>query len=136
MVAAETEVSMSTEAKQKKVETYECDKCGACCEKLIVEIDELDLVREPKLRGVATLMDGCGSIQYDSVWEKEYLLTCAEPCPMLSDDKTCSVYPTRPNACVAMQAGDEQCQIAREAAGLPPLEPVKLTNTNLFSAEH
>ena len=48
-------------------------------------------------------------------------LACGQACPFLSAEKTCSIYPTRPNDCVAMQAGDEQCQQARAAAGLSPL---------------
>ena len=31
----------------------------------------------------------------------------------------CSIYPTSPNACVGMQAGDEQCRDARAVEGLP-----------------
>jgi Fe-S-cluster containining protein len=46
-----------------------------------------------------------------------------QPCMFLGNDNLCQVYPTRPNACVGMQAGDKQCQAAREEAGLPPLDP-------------
>lgn len=46
-----------------------------------------------------------------------------KPCQFLDGNNRCSIYPTRPNACVAMEAGDEQCQAAREAEGLPPLLP-------------
>ena len=46
------------------------------------------------------------------------------PCPFLGGDNRCTIYPTRPNVCVAMQAGDEQCQAARAEMGLPPLLPV------------
>ena len=42
-------------------------------------------------------------------------------CNFLRGDNTCAIYPTRPNVCVAMQPGDEQCQEAREAEGLGPL---------------
>ena len=47
------------------------------------------------------------------------------PCRFLGADKKCGIYPTRPNDCVGMQADDEQCQMARGYAGLPPLEPVQ-----------
>ena len=45
------------------------------------------------------------------------------PCPMLDCYNRCTIYPSRPNNCVAMQAGDGQCQWARSRLGLPPLEP-------------
>lgn len=51
------------------------------------------------------------------------LIAGPRPCQFLGPDSTCSLYFTRPNACVAMQAGDEQCQRARQAEGLPLLEP-------------
>lgn len=43
------------------------------------------------------------------------------PCTFLGSDNRCTIYPTRPNDCVAAQAGDEQCQEARRVAELPPL---------------
>ena len=52
-------------------------------------------------------------------------LACGQACPFLSEGKTCSIYPTRPNDCVAMQAGDEQCQQARAEAELPPLQSLE-----------
>ena len=33
-----------------RMQRYECDKCGACCKgTLIVEADDLDVLREPRL---------------------------------------------------------------------------------------
>jgi Fe-S-cluster containining protein len=109
---------------------YECDRCGLCCRKLIIEIDHLDVVREPRLLPPATLLlDGNGAITFDSDWEKQYSLACGEArkCPCHSMDgavSTCAIYPTRPNVCVAFEAGSEQCQELRETYGLPPLQPV------------
>lgn len=108
-------------------ESYECDRCGACCQSLIIEIDHIDVVREPKLLSVARLMDGNGKIQYESEWEKQYSLACGSRCPMLGDGNLCSIYPSRPNVCVAMEAGDEQCQMARGMMGLSPLLPLETT---------
>jgi len=107
---------------------YECDKCGACCSGgLIVEADDLDVLREPKLidadphhRG-NTVEVVVSEIQTE--W-KAVILACGTPCSFLGPDKLCVIYPTRPNCCVAMQAGVDQCQDARLIAGLPPLEPV------------
>jgi uncharacterized protein len=106
---------------------YECDKCGACCKgSLIVEADDVDVLREPRLidadpyhrgKSVAQVVD-----EIQTEW-KAVILACCRPCPFLGMDNACTIYPTRPNDCVAMEAGDEQCQYAREAAGLPPLLP-------------
>jgi hypothetical protein len=104
-------------------DVYECDHCGACCKHLIIEIYHVDVVREPKLLPHAELLDGRGTIEFESNWEKEYLLACAKPCGLLGPDNLCTIYPTRPNCCVGLEAGDEQCQMAREAAGLEPLQP-------------
>lgn len=110
------------------MDRYECNKCGACCKgSLIVEADDLDVLREPRLidadrhhRGkpVAQMVE---EIQTDM---KAVILACGSPCPFLGSDNGCTIYPTRPNACVGMQAGDEQCQEARVAAGLAPLQPI------------
>lgn len=107
---------------------YECDKCGACCKgSLIVEADDLDVLREPRLidadrhhrgKSVAQIVL---EIQTDM---KAVILSCGASCPFLGSNNACTIYPTRPNACVGMQAGDEQCQEARAAEGLTPLEPV------------
>ena len=45
-------------------------------------------------------------------------------CHFRTEDHLCSIYPTRPNVCVAIQAGDEQCQDSRWAGGLPALRPL------------
>lgn len=106
--------------------THRCDGCGLCCKHLIIEIDHLDVVREPRLAPPATrLLDGGGSVRYESEWEKQYGLACgpAHPCPMLGPDNRCGIYPTRPNCCVAFEAGGDQCQELRAAHGLPPLRP-------------
>lgn len=109
---------------------YECDKCGACCAgHLIIETTALDVMREPKLIEAdphyASLSREEVLTQLDSEW-RALIIACGtcRPCVFLGSDKRCAIYPTRPNACVGLQPGDEQCQFARRAAGLPPLEPV------------
>jgi len=107
---------------------YECDKCGACCKgSLLIEADDLDVLREPRLieadphhagKPVQQIMH-----EIQTEW-KAVLLACGSPCAFLGADNTCTIYPTRPNACVGMQAGDEQCQNARAEQGLSPLLPV------------
>jgi Fe-S-cluster containining protein len=107
---------------------FECDNCGACCQgHLIVEADDFDVLREPRL--IEADKHHCGKSVEVVVAEiqtefKAVFLALGAPCPFLSPDKLCAIYPTRPNCCVGMQAGDEQCQDARAAAGLLPLEPL------------
>jgi Fe-S-cluster containining protein len=75
---------------------------------------------------VARLLDGDGTITYESDWDREYGLACGKtsPCKLLGPDDLCTIYRTRPNACVAFQVGDEQCQMARGSMGLAPLMPM------------
>jgi Fe-S-cluster containining protein len=107
---------------------YECDKCGACCKgTLIVEAEELDVLREPRIIDADSHHRGKSVEQMvheiQTEW-KAVILACSRPCMFLGEDNLCQIYPTRPNACVGMQAGDEQCQDARAANGLPPLLPI------------
>jgi len=94
----------------------ECKQCGSCCRQAIVEIEHLDIVREPRLLKHAQLMDGNGKIKYDSDWEKEYLLACGETmrCFFLKNNR-CQIYPTRPNVCVYLEPGGEQCEMYRKS---------------------
>ena len=111
------------------MERYECDKCGACCKgSLIVEADDLDVMREPRLidadrhhRG-KSVEQMVFEIQHEG---KAVMLACASACSFLGADNHCSIYPTRPNVCVGMEAGDEQCQDARLSAGLFSLLPLE-----------
>ena len=100
-----------------------CDRCGACCGGvLIVEAEYLDALREPRLLKA----DASGRRVELSVLDDAHvvLLACGRdhPCRFRGADRLCAIYPTRPNACVAFEAGSEQCQEARAAFGLPPLQ--------------
>jgi len=46
-----------------------------------------------------------------------------ETCCFLDGDNRCTIYATRPELCRHFEAGSEQCQEARRARGLTPLEP-------------
>ena len=109
---------------------YECDRCGACCQgTLIVEAYYLDVLREPRVLDA----DVCGrrpTMDELSDETRCIVLAANQACRFLSADGRCTIYPTRPNACVAMQAGDEQCQDARRQQGLPPLQPTVESQTN------
>ena len=105
---------------------YVCDECGACCKgHLIVEVEDLDIIREPRLieadrhhqgKTVEKMLDDYGK-------GMAVIIAITKPCLFLAENK-CSIYPTRPNCCVGLQAGDDQCQEARTAEGLPSLLPV------------
>jgi Fe-S-cluster containining protein len=109
---------------------YVCDRCGACCRHLIVEADLIDYLREPRL---VELDPSYAGKSHEEIFHRlddtgrVIHIACgtARPCGFLNPDQTCGIYPTRPNDCVGMLAGDEQCQFARQAAGLPPLLPVE-----------
>jgi len=108
------------------IEAYECDRCGACCERLIIEVEHEDVLREPKIAESATLLDGRGKLPLvDAQWG----LACGSGCPFGSHDAdgkhACRIYATRPGVCVSMQAGSEQCVMARSIIGLEPLRPVR-----------
>lgn len=107
---------------------YECDKCGACCKgSLIVEVEDLDVLREPRLIDADPHHAGKPVDQMVHEIQEEWkavILACGRPCPFLAQDNQCTIYPTRPNCCVGLQAGDDQCQQARAAMGLSPLLPI------------
>ena len=107
---------------------FECDQCGACCQgTLIVEADAIDVLREPRLIDADRHHAGKPIAQVVNEIQNEWkavIIACGRPCAFLGTDKHCTIYPTRPSVCVGLQAGDEQCQEARAAAGIPPLLPV------------
>ena len=109
---------------------YECDKCGACCTgALIVEADELDVMREPRLPQAdpnyakLPVIDVVELLQCEP--GRAIVLAAGTPCEFLSAENHCEIYPTRPNACVWLQAGDDQCHQARKAVGLDELQPTR-----------
>ena len=109
---------------------FECDKCGACCKgSLIVEVEDLDVVREPRLIDADPHYHGKSVeqvlVQFQTDIGRAVIIACGKPCSFLGEDNHCSIYPTRPNCCVGLQAGDEQCQEARADHGLAPLLPVQ-----------
>lgn len=129
-------------------ETYECDGCGACCRQLIVEVDIIDVLREPKLRRLRPhKCDPSDIIDDDTVppgWDDRFregaTLVCgkSQPCPFLkrrtrlsnfSEPTRCSIYATRPSECVGFLAGSSKCQEVRSWEGLEPLLPTKAAIT-------
>ena len=105
---------------------YDCDGCGACClGYLLVEADMTDLLREPRLLEADQHRSGWSFDTAVRDLEEEdrcLLIAGVDRCPFLSAENRCLIYPTRPNACVGMQAGDGQCQQVRHEASLGPLQ--------------
>ena len=114
-------------------ERYECDLCGGCCRAMMVELTPIDLMREPKLQPLAR---PCHKVVWENGPNGEQKEVGKYPalamvtdgpdkaCRFLGDENRCSIYPTRPGACVALLAGSEQCQKERTKLGLPALLPV------------
>ncbi len=101
-------------------DNFECDKCGACCESLIVEAYDYDARREPKLYEIS-------NIPRESLREQERCIILYDrqtrACPFLcGETKHCQIYDTRPVACVMVEPGDAKCQQARLKKNLPLLQ--------------
>ena len=113
------------------MDRYVCDQCGACCRgTLLVEAYGIDVLREPRLASADVSRTDLASVEAvmaDLNADFDRCLIIAggkdQPCCFLGGDNRCTIYPTRPNVCVAMEAGSEQCQLAREASELRPLMP-------------
>jgi Fe-S-cluster containining protein len=103
---------------------------------LILEVDQVDLAREPRLQAVtmpfANGWPGFDDDEDEDEYERLGPLVPGFPygggirkeggaCPLLGSDNRCVIYATRPGCCVAFQAGSNQCQDARRRDGLPPL---------------
>lgn len=100
-------------------EVYECDGCGACCRSKLVDIYEVDTLRNPR---IAEQMNPLREPGFDG--EVGYLNCVSNGgCVFLRDDNRCGIYTTRPSACVVYEAGSDDCQQCRLDAGIPLLEP-------------
>ena len=105
-----------------------CDQCGACCKgHLIVEAYDLDLLREPHL-AAADIGEWTREMSYQTLMAeleqdgKCLIIAGGQECKFLRGDNSCAIYPTRPNVCVALEPGSDQCDEVREAEGLPQFE--------------
>ena len=99
--------------------TGSCDNCALCCQYLLVEADAVDVLREPRIESERPL----GNIHPRlSVLDVCWLLAGpGMPCPFLTPEKKCDIYPTRPEDCVAFVPGSPKCQELRKEFGLAPV---------------
>jgi Fe-S-cluster containining protein len=115
---------------------YDCQSCGACCvptydvesyvHLLQEDVDRLDAAGQ--LEDLAVQTNRYGPIRYeDPHWalltktqtqpEAEYTVCKALSGPV-GKDCSCSIYDSRPKACIDFQPGSLYCQAAREEIGL------------------
>jgi len=93
---------------------YECDRCGACCIHLAVQVFPPDESREGLISlYVIEADDGSKWLGYPEQYS----------CNMLQNDGSCQIYNTKPDCCSLFEAGSPLCQWARGKAGLGALHP-------------
>jgi Fe-S-cluster containining protein len=128
--------------------TTDCLRCGACCRSLIVEADLLDALREPRIAAVCGLpipaSDACSfddDEDGEDPWNGRVAILSPRRtpdghiagCAFLDAANRCTIYPTRPNICVAFAPGSRQCREVRgleteteagmaDCAATPPIE--------------
>ena len=96
-----------------------CENCGLCCENLLVLPNAVDVLREPRIETMRPLGKRAVSLSVlDACW---ILAGPGMPCPFLTPEKHCAIYPTRPGDCVAFVPGSAKCQELRAEHGLPPV---------------
>lgn len=90
----------------KEKYVFQCQRCGKCCEILGLPYDGFHIYELADFLGIDTdtLMDryyGTAFIKENG--EKAWTLddNKRHPCPFLAEDKTCKVYPVRPDPCRA-----------------------------------
>lgn len=109
---------------------YECDQCGACCEFFMAFATHVDCRREPKLMD-ADLSGQRIPLPMLAIGHQVILSQGpGNPCQMLTKEKQCGIYPTRPTRCVEFEPGSSACQQAREGLGHGPLLPKQPCTTN------
>lgn len=72
------------------MEDFKCKQCGRCCSELKLEIMEIDLIRDERLRMVAIKLP----TKSENPFEQSYILP--NPCPFKINNK-CAIYASRPN---------------------------------------
>ena len=102
-----------------------CDCCGLCCQRLIVEADAIDVLREPRIESQCPLGHRAEDLP---ILEARWILAGpGQPCPFLTPENRCGIYPARPWTCVAFAAGSSKCQQLRQEHGLPALAALPAT---------
>ena len=90
--------------------TRECQCCGQCCRRLLIECGWHDGLREPKLLEPAVNPHGLTAADLEDGLKCVILHECA----FLGADNLCTIYPTRPNVCVGFEPDGKQCRQIRK----------------------
>lgn len=99
---------------------YECDRCGACCATSQVVATVADVLREP------TIAEHWEPRPAVHEWRSPVFRGCPFFRPASPvQPAACSIYPTRPLACVAFLPGSPECMVARQEHGLAALAVVR-----------
>jgi len=87
-----------------------CRRCGTCCRSMILEINGLDLLREPRWRPFISEYRDFDYTDWESEPGEVLFLVREGPCPFLRDNR-CTIYKQRPDMCVAFQPlKDRHCR--------------------------
>ena len=89
----------------------QCLRCGGCCRGLIIEAYWHDVLREPRLLDAPPNHD---RLTVEDLEDGYKCIILGFPCPFLTADGLCGIYPTRHNACVGFEAGGERCRQVRQ----------------------
>ncbi|MFY7864028.1 YkgJ family cysteine cluster protein [Roseateles sp.] len=93
-----------------------CQQCGACCACFRVSFYWAEAPDLPD-----SLTEHLGSHFACMAGTNQTQPRCQALQGEVGQAVSCAVYVQRPNACREVQVGDEKCQRARHAHGLPPL---------------
>ncbi len=105
--------------------TCVCDCCGLCCQRLIVEADAIDVLREPRIESQCPLGHRAATLPIlEACW---IVAVPGRPCPFLTAENRCGIYPSRPWNCLTFMAGSTKCQQLRQQHGLPALAALPAT---------
>src|SRR4029077_7244589 len=98
---------MATKEMPQGAEIYECEVgCGACCRHLFVYAEPLDAIREPRIAALRKV-EGVDGPEYWLNAEVDWTAEQGAPCHFIGCDNLCQIYPTRPQECVAFEAGGD-----------------------------
>lgn len=100
---------------------FDCGRCGACCARFRVSF----YWAEADARGLpATLVEPIGPWYACMAGTNTAAPRCQALAGDVGEQVHCTVYAQRPATCRELQAGDDQCRLARRHYGLPsPAEP-------------
>lgn len=107
-------------------DAFDCERCGACCRAqppfgggVYVRVDAADVARlttAEAARLVVAAPNGGRALRL--VTDPRGEQVCAALEGRLGDRVSCAVYPRRPGVCRRLEAGSEECLLARAEAGL------------------